>query len=569
MIKFKKIFYKNFLSSGNRGITIDLDKHSTCSITGKNGAGKSTILDALSFALYKKPFRNVNLPQLVNSITNSDTQVDLEFETKGKQYRIVRGLKPNKFEIYENGSLIQQDAASKDYQEYLEENILDGLNEKVFKQVIVIGSANYKPFMQLPAAQRREVVEELLDIKIFSYMLEVTKTKQSLNKQSIQSIESNIAMLEDRISVRENNIKEMFARSKERKDSLLVSIKEEQDKIDQLNISIQKQKTLIDEMSNKIKKYDGISSKIRLFENDKMMIERDIKDFNNRQAFFEKNQTCPQCAQGIQHEHKQTILDDISSKKNNASSKVLTISENINKLLEASKKVNAIQQEIQRLQTKITQDQNACSVSNKSISFMNQEISKLDKDKDTKDIQKELGDLKIQHSSALVDYKDSLEKKKYLDALASMLKDGGIKTKIIKQYIPVINQYINEYLNRFGLPIEFTFDEQFNESIKSRYRDTFGYNNFSEGEKQAIDISMLLTWREIAKQKNTSTSNLLILDETFDSSLDANTTDELLKILLEMDNNSNIFVISHKADLEDKLVATLTFAKQGNFTILK
>mgnify|MGYP001608291203 CR=1 FL=1 len=575
MIKISKVRYKNFLSTGNQFTEISLDKSPTTLIMGKNGSGKSTILDAIYFGLFGKPFRNINKPNLVNSINRADLSVELFFEISAKQYKIVRGLRPATFEIYCDGVLINQDSATRDYQAHLEENILNGLNERVFKQVIVIGSADYKPFMQLSASARREVIEELLDIKNFSQMMVLVKEKLSIQKDMLKDIDFSVELLTEKIQLHNQHVEAEIKKTESRIqdidiqiDGLKIEIKESEDKLLDYKEKIQKADDILLGSGLVQTSYDLVISKQK-----ELALQKKI--ILETKTFFEKHDSCQTCKQNITETHKDSVLTGILQNLQD-----IEFSEKTNQEVIDSKRVFLDKfEKMQKIKTvllkSVFSEENNITTKRKYISYLETDKNKILHEvlKDSNNELESVIDLKALEKE-LENHKNRrktfLEEREYLEAVANMLKDGGIKTKIIKQYVPVMNKIINEYLIRFGLPIEFTLDEQFNEVIKSRYRDGFQYNNFSEGEKQRIDMALLLAWRHLAKSKNTANTNLLILDETFDSSLDATATEELLNILLEMDRSqSNIFIISHKQDLSDKLRSTIEFEKPGNFSIMK
>lgn len=569
MITFKTIKYKNFLSTGQSGTTVYLNRSPTTLIVGHNGAGKSTILDAITFSLFGRPFRDINKPLLINSVNQGGCVVEIEFETMGKNYKIIRGLKPNIFEIYEDGRLVNQDAASRDYQKYLEDNILGGLNERVFKQVVVIGSADHKPFMQLPAASRREIIEELLDIKIFSDMLTIAKEKLSGYKEKLRDLDYNIELMQEKYRIQNENKKKLQVEEKNKKVILVQKIQDEQNQIIVINITINGLLDKKTELLQKIANYDILVGNIKELEKLKIGLEGTSNTTKSNIDFFTKHENCPTCKQHIAEEHKNTILVTSNSKLDELNTAVTKVSDALNQKhanLDVFKQAKKAVEEYER---SIYQAQTTISAHQKYIGNLQKEINELDNNAKVTGAQDQLDKIKEELTESKNQRIVMLEDRQYHELVADMLKDGGIKTKIIRQYIPIMNRIINEYLVRFALPIEFTLDEQFNEVIKSRFRDNFQYNNFSEGEKQRIDTALLLAWRSIAKSKNTTNCSLLIMDETFDSSLDGEATEELLNILLEMDKGTNIFIISHKSDLGDKLRSVIEFEKIGNFSRIK
>lgn len=567
MIIFKSVQSKNFFSVGNQPIKILLNKSPTTLVAGANGSGKSsTLLDAIYFSLFGKPFRNINKPSVINSINQGDCIVTLEFQIGQKEYKIIRGLKPNIFEIYENGTMINQDAASRDYQQYLEDSILGGLNERVFKQVVIMGSADYKPFMGLPAAQRREVIEELLDIKIFSEMLTIAKEKLSVIKESLKELDYKVELIQDKIQIQQNNKLSLAQAAQDKKKELEEKIIIHEIEITKLQQTVKELSAKKVEAQGKIIGHDILTKTIKDLDDLNRGLCSKHRDTKKTLDFFQSNDDCPTCKQHIVEEYKNKIITENSSKHEELSNAIERVTVEMEKKRGIMLIFERMQKNISKLDTDIYKLNLDISSNQKYITNLQKDISNLHNDKAIVDAD----DVLKQHEDELSNLKDmrikTLEDRQYLEIVSEMLKDGGIKTKIIKQYIPIMNKIINDYLVRFALPIEFNLDDQFNEVIKSRFRDSFQYNNFSEGEKQRIDTALLLAWRQLARNKNTTNCNILIMDETFDSSLDLSATEELLNILLEMDKNTNIFIVSHKQDLGDKLRSTITFAKQGNFT---
>lgn len=565
MIHFKTIRFKNILAVGNQFIEVKLDKSPSTVITGKNGAGKSTVLDALTYALFGKPYRSIKIPQLVNSINQGDMIVEIEFKTSGKEYKIIRGHNPRIFEIYENDKMIDQDASKRDYQRYLEENILGGLNEVVFKQVVVIGSANYRPFMQLYAGQRREVIEELLDVKIFSQMLGLAKEQLSTIKSNCRELDYNIELQTEKLKLNKDKIDSDKADKAKKIKSLQERILAEQSKIEKNEDLIKGYNEKKEQIEAKVPTADMLEKSVQ----DLKTLQSNLKKVKSKDLstieFYSDNDVCPTCSQDIDEDHKVTLIE---SSKNS----IKDIDEGLGKVQANLKKKAQHLKKFEELKTKLTKINNTIyklETQNRSsdallIGWRNEIQSIVDKKVDRtilETIEKDLTELKDKR-------KKEIESQDYYTVVAGMLRDSGIKSKIIKQYIPLMNKVINEYLIRLNLPVNFTLDENFSEVIRSRHRDVFQYANFSEGEKSRIDIAILLSWRHIAKTKNTINTNLLIFDETFDSSLDETATDELLVILNEM-KNQNIFVISHKTDLTDKLESHIQFTKNGNFTIME
>jgi len=527
----------------------------------------SSILDTIYFGLFGKPFRNINKPGVINSINNGDLVVTLEFTVNKKDYKIIRGMRPNIFEIYENDNLINQESATKDYQKFLEDSILGGLNERVFKQVVIIGSADYKPFMQLSSAHRREIIEELLDIKIFSQMLDVAKEKNSILKESIKDIDYKIDLEEAKINIEKTNQQKKKLANKNKAQEFADLILKEEQAIKVIDDKISSIKETNIEYKNKLTPQSLVQSSVTDLRQLLSNLKSSLKTNKSILEFFNSNESCPTCKQNITHDHKSPILLESSKKVTDISEAITKVESEIEKKQKILDTFDKISAAVRKNTDEISKLEIHKSNHVRFISSYKQEIVALNTI--TEEIASDL-DKYIKSCDDLKHSRKALhEERTYYEAVLNMLKDTGIKSRIIKQYIPVMNKIINDYLIRFGLPIEFTLDEQFNEVIRSRYRDGFQYNNFSEGEKQRVDLSLLFAWRQIAKTKNTTNTNLLILDETMDSSLDANATEELLNLLLQMDKNTNIFLISHKQDLSDKMRSIIEFEKVGNFTRIK
>ena len=567
MILFKTIRWKNFLSTGNIFTEIDLTKSKTTLIVGENGAGKSTLLDALSFVLYNKPFRNVNKPQLVNSINKKDTLVEIEFSIGVQHYKVVRGIKPTIFEVYHNNKLLNQDATSRDYQEVLEKQILK-LNHKSFCQVVILGSASFVPFMQLPSMHRREVIEDLLDIQIFSTMNSILKNKIQVLGVSINDTSYNIKLLKEKITLNEemmNTLKTNSDNAIKEKQAIILEtenrIKSEGDSVVDLNVQIQDlQKQISDQKLMK-----GKQQKLEVLRG---QIESKIKKLESDIEFFENHDNCPTCRQIIDDQFK---CDTIASRKTQIDETNQGIDQltqeliNINNRLET---INEINNQIITLNTQVTVHNTNISALNEYIGKVNQEIQRLSKthQNNVKDSNK-LASLKSELNKLeeeMIGYSNQNELYK---VAAVILKDTGIKSKIIKQYVPIINKLINKYLAAMDFFVNFELDESFNETIKSRFRDEFSYASFSEGEKMRINLAILFTWRAISKLRNSASTNLLIMDEIFDGSLDSTGTEEFMKILNQLTLDTNTFIISHKTDqLSDKFQSVIKFNKVKNFS---
>jgi len=568
MILFQKIRWKNFLSTGAHWTDIDFTRSTNTLIIGQNGAGKSTVLDALCFALFGKPFRKINKPQLINSINQKDCLVEVDFEIGTKKYKVTRGIKPNKFEIHCNGVLMNQDAAAKDYQDVLENQILK-LNYKSFTQVVVLGSASFVPFMQLSAADRRTIIEELLDIQIFSTMHGVVKDKVSLNKEGLTKVKYDIALIEEKIKMQLESIKEHNKHNDAEKAKKVEEIATSQIQAIQLSDNNKLIQKHIDVLKYKVgdskQKWEKKSK--GLFQI-KGKIQTNINRHEKDIEFYNENHDCPTCKQSITTDWKQTQIEEKNSKigtqKKNLSEIEMELTKVTNELDEVTKILNHItdhQSEITKNNATISAIQNYITKLNKEITELSTKVETSEQDNGRlSSLRTELTDNESEYQTLLVD-------KQYLEYAGTLLKDGGIKSRIIKQYLPIMNKLINKYLSAMDFFVNFNIDENFNETIKSRFRDEFSYANFSEGEKMRIDLALLFTWRQIAKLKNSTNTNLLILDEVFDSSLDTVGTEEFLKLINEMGQDTNVFVISHKGDqLFDKFRSVIRFEKKGNFS---
>lgn len=568
MIVFKSIKWRNFLSTGAHFTEINFTKSTNTLIIGQNGAGKSTVLDALCFSLFGKPFRKINKPQLMNSINQKDLLVEIEFDIGQKKYKVIRGIKPNKFEIYLNGVLLNQDAAAKDYQDVLENQILK-LNFKSFTQIVILGSASFIPFMQLTAADRRAIIEDLLDIQIFSTMNQVVKEKLSTNKDELGKIKYDISLLEEKIKMQKESIEEHK--------------KHNDDEIAKKTAEIETSKTQFDNLVNDnalIQKHvDALSKdiddrKLKLEKKSKGLfqvqgkIQTNIKRHEDDISFYETNHDCPTCKQSITEDWKQSQISEknekIDSQKKNLEEVETELTNVTNELQVISNTVKTINQH----NSEITKNNATMAAILEYIKKLEKEISEIStKVESTEEGNEKLTQLKVALEESTATYQTLLVDKQYLEHAGTLLKDGGIKSRIIKQYLPIMNKLINKYLSAMDFFVNFNIDENFNETIKSRHRDEFSYANFSEGEKMRIDLALLFTWRQVAKLKNSTNTNLLILDEVFDSSLDTVGTEEFLKLIHELGKDTNVFVISHKGDqLFDKFRSVVKFEKKGNFS---
>ena len=567
MIIFKKVRYKNFLSTGQQFIEIELDKSPTTLVIGENGAGKSTLLDALCFGLFQRPFRIIKKDQLINTINEKECVVEIEFIIGTKQYKIIRGIKPNIFEIWCDGDMLNQDAAQRDYQKHLEQQILK-LNFRSFTQVVILGNASFVPFMQLRARHRRQVVEEILDIEIFSKMNLMFREKAKSQDEIIKQDDFQYSILDSKIEDKKAYIDDISNRGKDLADSKKVEIAKADTDIDNYNFKILDlrkeiaglQKEILDET-----KVNNMKSKLHSME---AKLENTCNKHKKDLKFFETYDDCPTCQQAIDAAFKATMIDKKKEKVAELDSALGQIDKEIKtnqmRLDTINKTMVVIREKellINRYETSIDQIEiQKRKLENEVALLTDEKIS-------TAEQTGELNELQEQLIQTDIKKKTDKEHKVYIDTARALMQDTGIKTKIIKQYLPIMNQYINKYLADMDFFVNFTLDEEFNETIKSRYRDEFNYHSFSEGEKLRIDLAILFTWREIAKLKNSTNTNLLILDEIFDSSLDSSGTDEFMRILHTTMNKENVFVISHKGDtLLDKFPRVMKFEKYKNFT---
>jgi len=570
LILFKTLKWKNFLSTGNAFTEIDFQSFKTTLIVGHNGAGKSTLLDALSFALFGKPHRNINKPQLVNSINNKDCSVEVVFEAAGSEFRIVRGIKPAVFAIYKNGEMLNQESHATQYQKILEQNILK-LNHKSFHQIVVLGSSSFVPFMQLPAQHRRDVIEDLLDIGVFSKMNSLIKEKNSILKGVIREIDYKIDIQKNKIDVQKKYISDVNRINKDLKDQKQTNIIEMRKDITGILKDNDELLDLVEagaSIPTTINSTQSTKSKLLGYQN---QFTKDVRTVVKDAKFFEDNSTCPTCSQDIEEHVKAEKLNDAKAKAKELS-KALTDIEV--KLTSTQKELEAAEhkmQEIRNFQTQMNANQSAMSRIELQIKVLSDEIDNLTDTSSDINVAKDDLESYVMEKNALTETRlESNEQFQYNIAITEMLKDTGIKTKIVKQYIPVINKLVNNYLQTLEFFVHFELDESFSETIKSRHRDSFSYASFSEGEKQRIDLALLFTWRQVAKMKNSVSTNLLILDETFDSSLDYEGVDNLMKIIETLTADTNVFVISHKGDmLESKFEKKLEFFKDKNFSSIK
>ena len=566
MIVFQNVRWKNLLSTGNSFTEVQLNKASNTLIIGDNGAGKSTILDALCFGLFNKPFRSIKKDQLINSVNQGGTLVEIEFIIGNREYLVRRGIKKNLFEIYQDGKLLNQDAKIKDYQEFLEKNILK-LNFKSFTQIVILGMS-FIPFMQLRASDRRTIIEDLLDIEIFSVMNYLLRSKVTQNKNDIGTVDIALSLSENEQKLTKIMIDKL-------KEDKTVQIKKNKKDIEKHEEFLKTHKENISQIIKKIEKLnESISDesntrgKIDSLHDYQRDIEKNIDKYEDEIEFYEKNEACNTCRQDIPKTFRKSMIENFHAKMHECGRALLKIGNTLKEKEKRISEIDTISNNVDFQKAEIARNQNtidACTQYIKKVAKQNEEISQMADDIDEKKKELDVIDIDIEKYNK---EKEKLSNQKYLYELATtMLKDGGIKTRIIKQYLPIMNMLINKYLAQMDFFVSFNLDENFNESIKSRHRDEFTYDSFSEGEKMRIDLALLFTWRAVAKLKNSANTNLLILDEVFDSSLDAAGTDEFMRILNNLVKNTNVFVISHKGEiLFDKFKSVLKFEKRKNFS---
>ena len=569
MIIFKTVRWKNLLSTGNNFSEINLDSNHTTILLGQSGSGKSTLLDAISFALFNRPFRNINKNQLVNMVNQKNCVVEIEFTIGTQNYMIRRGIKPTIFEIHCDGVLINQDSHSKDYQQYLERQILK-FNFKAFTQIIVLGASNFTPFMQLKPADRRVIIEGLLDIEIFSVMNTILKQKVSNLKSISQENEFNLSITKEKIELQSKYIADLSHSKQEKIQDNLVMIeknKEQMQVIEHENVTL---KSSISSLKEKLQFKGEILSQIDKIRDIKNKLDSNIKKSRKEILFYEDNDNCPTCHQNIPGDFKQVEIgkknDKISEWHNGLHDVEAAMSKFLIKLDEAK----TIEDEIDAIQSQIVKNQSMIDGINQFVKKIAKETLDMKNNQDApKDCTDKLNELTTEHKKLETNKETYSNQKNIHDLATTLLKDGGVKARIIKQYLPLINKHTNIFLNAMNFFVTFNMDEEFNESIKSRGRDEFAYENFSEGEKQRIDLALLFTWRTIAKMKNSVNTNLLIMDEVLDSYLDTQATENVLQLLnSDMFRDTNIFVISHKETISDKFKKTIRFTKNKNFSII-
>jgi DNA repair exonuclease SbcCD ATPase subunit len=566
MILFEKIRWKNFLSTGNQFTELDFTLNATNLIIGTNGAGKSTVLDALTFSLFGKPFRKINKPQLINTVNEKDCRVEVEFSVGKIEWKVVRGIKPAIFEIYRNGALLDQSSAALDQQKWLEQTVLK-MNYKSFTQIVILGSSTFVPFMQLPAAHRREVIEDLLDIKIFSSMNTIIKDKIRVIRDEVKTLELKKESLNDKVQMQKEFIEELENRGKENikdKEISIMSLTEESGLLMNDNASLEEPLRKYIQEQDQI---TGYSDKLRKLGNLKGKISQKVSTITKEHKFFTENTVCPTCTQEIDEDFRINRINDAQSKAKELQSGYKELEEAIKEEEERERQFLTLSKEISKLTNGISQNNIKISGCQRQIRNLESEIQTITNQLENRNTEHEkLEQFRDNLQNTYEDLSTKKDSINYYDFTYSLLKDGGVKSKIIKKYLPLINQQVNRYLQMMDFYINFTLDEEFNETVQSPIHEDFSYASFSEGEKMRIDLALLFTWREVARFKNSVNTNLLIMDEVFDSSLDGFGTEEFLKIIRYVIKDANIFVISHKTGLEDKFESVIRFEKVKGFS---
>jgi len=569
MIVFEKVRWKNFLSTGNVFSEIDLQRSRTNLIVGHNGSGKSTILDALTFSLFGKPFRKISKSMLVNSVNEKDTMVEIEFSIGKNSYQVIRGIKPNKFMVYCNGQPWDEDAKAVDQQKNLEQNVLK-MNFKSFTQIVVLGSSTFVPFMRLPGQQRREIIEDILDIQVFSVMNSRLKDKIRENNEEIKDLDYQLHLLEEKIELQKQYMLELKKKTDAEIDKKKEKIKEYQQEEESSLGNIRDLTDQVTNLSTEMEEYSKSSSKLKKLNTFLIKLNQKLQTCKKEHEFFEDNHVCPTCTQDLSDEFRADKIEEGKTKLDEMNVGYEELQTAIKDEEERNEKFLELTQEVNTKNTTITNINYQLMSIRSNIDEISKEIKELEgstPDKKAEFVKLEglIEDKKATKKNCAVSKKD----RDVLQVATTLLKDSGIKTRIIKTYLPTMNKLINQFLQSMDFYVNFTLNENFEETIKSRYRDVFSYESFSEGEKARIDISLLLTWRSIAKLKNSVDTNLLILDEIFDGSLDQSGTSDLGWILRNFDDNTNVFVISHKTILDDKFDRTITVNKDKNYSTLE
>ena len=566
MILFERIRWKNFLSTGNHFTEVNFTKTENTLIIGNNGAGKSTILDALTFVLFGKSFRNINKPQLVNSINEKDCLVEIEFKISSSEFKIRRGIKPAIFEIYKNGELFNQDASSSEQQKWFEQSVLK-MNFKSFTQIVILGSSNFVPFMQLSAANRREVIEDLLDIKIFSSMTNIVKEKIRAVRDDVRTLTLKKESLQDKVRMQNEFIQEIESRSKEditTKKGSITTLMEEVSEYMEQNSNTQ---TTIESRTKEQEKVIGAADKLSKLNTLKGQITQKVTTITEEHKFFNENTVCPTCHQDIEEDFRVNRISDVQNRAKELKDGYVKLEETIKFEKERERQFNVLSKEITKLTHGISQNNTRIASHQRRIQDLESEIQRItDQLQNSSTEYEKLTKFQEDLEKSDTDLSEKKETIAYYDFTQSLLKDSGVKSKIIQKYLPLINKQVNRYLQMMDFYINFTLDEEFNESIESPIHENFSYTSFSEGERQRIDLALLFTWREVAKFKNSTNTNLLIMDEIFDSSLDGFGVEEFLKIVKYVIDDSNTFIISHKTDLHDKFDTVIKFEKFKGFS---
>ena len=566
MITFKKIRWRNFLSTGNQFSEVDFQKSRTNLVIGTNGAGKSTMLDALTFGLFNKPFRKINKPQLINTTNEKDCVVEIEFAVNNRDYLVRRGIKPNIFDIEVNGTLLKRESDDRINQKLLEENILK-VNYKSFTQIVILGTSTFVPFMQLTSANRRDVIEDLLDIRIFSAMNALIKERIKIQKEKVRSLELKKENVKDKMTMQENFIEEIKKQGKD-------EIKENKDKIKVLGIEndthLEHNELLESNVEDLLKEQEevtGAGEKLVKLNNLKGKITQKVATITKEHKFFTENTVCPTCDQNIEEEFRLNRIDGVQNRARELQKGFKDLEETIKSEQEREHQFNQLSKEITKLNHDVSQNNTRISLNQRQIRDLEDEVQTItERLKNRNSENEKLKEFKTNLQNITEDLSTNREEIVHYDFAYSLLRDDGVKTKIIKKYLPFINQQVNRYLQMMDFYINFHLDEEFNETVKSPIHEDFSYSSFSEGEKMRIDLALLFTWREVARVKNSVNTNLLIMDEVFDSSLDGFGTDEFLKIIRFVIKDANVFVISHKTGMEDKFQSVIRFDKVKGFS---
>ena len=569
MITFKRLKYKNFLSSGNVPIEIELNNSQTTLIIGTNGSGKSTLLDALCFVLFNKPFRIIKKEQMVNTINNADCIVEVEFDVGTNQYKIIRGIKPNLFEIYKNGTMINQDASTIDYQKYLETNIMK-LNYRSFIQVVLLGSSSYEPFMKMKPRYRREVVEEILDIRVFGLMDLILRSQQSDLQKKMVEVRHQCDLIKTKYESEAKYLKSLEDHGTDNQAVALRKIEENTKNKEEFDRKLQKLNEEIAVSQSKLSGQNVTKNKLKELQKLETKIETNLSSHKKTLDFFTDNDTCPTCTQSIDEDFKEQKCNHEHQIISKLSSGLSELVEELTKQEEKVMEFGKISNKMQEMNVEIAKISTSLEALKKHSDQVWVDFNNVgQRDTDIESIKLELEEMARNIKDAETNLNKVQEEKSYVDVLREILNDKGAKAQIIRKYVPIMNQLINKYLQQMDFYVSFHLDEEFNETVKSRFRDTFNYNNFSEGEKMRIDLALLFTWRDIARMKNSTNTNLLILDEIFDSSLDNSGTDDFFKIIKGC-TKENIFIISHKGDiLFDRFTNIIKYEKVKNFTRLE